>query len=503
MQQNFIENIKKFFVDKKELFKELDKSKKYAIIIAVVAIVLATGFSISYSIKNKYGILFSGLDTYDAANISEELESQGVDMKVEGDTIYVPKEEVDKLRIELSPSISNGSKGFELMDEGSDFSMTDEEFEIKKLRMFQGELEKTIKTFPQVEDAKVHITQGEESVFTKDSDPGKAAVYITLKSGNELDKTQVKSIMSLVSASSKNIPKQNVEVIDQNMTLLSEGIYDEEGNSLTGASSTNTRTAEKQLNEELQDSLIDMLEPVFGKGKVKATVNSTLSLDTVEKTSIKIDPDKVIKSEVRSENSTSDSETTGSPVDNNMTNQEESGDGGSTSTEESIEYEVGKTETKTITTPGEVKRLTASVAIDGTLSAMKLAEVEKMVSAAIGMNTDRGDDISVVSMNFVTEDTGQEDENLLEQQRNNKIALAIGLLLLVLLIIGVIIYRRRKEKLDDEYEGIDYIEDYDEDDLIKLANEGSKEISLEDEVRLFASQSPEEVTELLKTWLNE
>ena len=503
MQQNFIENIKKFFIDKKKLFKELDKSKKYAIIIAVVAILLATVFSISYSIKNKYGILFSGLDTYDAASISEELESQGVDMKVEGDTIYVPKKEVDKLRIELSPSISNGSKGFELMDEGSDFSMTDEEFEIKKLRMFQGELEKTIKTFPQVEDAKVHITQGEESVFTKDSDPGKAAVYITLKSGNELDKTQVKSIMSLVSASSKNIPKQNVEVIDQNMTLLSEGIYDEEGNSLTGASSTNTRAAEKQLNEELQNSLIGMLESVFGKGKVKATVNSALSLDTVEKTSIEIDPDKVIKSEVRSENSTSDSETTGSPVDNNMTNQEESGDGDSTSIEESIEYEVGKTETKTITTPGEVKRLTASVAIDGNLSALELTEVENMVSAAIGMNTDRGDDISVVSMNFATDDAVEEDEELLEQQRNKKIALFIGALLLVLLIIGAIIYKRRKDKLDDEYEGIDYIDDYDEDDLNRLANEGSKETSLEDEVRSFASKSPEEVTELLKTWLNE
>ena len=106
-------------------------------------------------------------------------------------------------------------------------------------------------------------------------------------------------------------------------------------------------------------------------------------------------------------------------------------------------------------------------------------------------------------MNFATDDPIEEDEELLKQQRNKKIALFIGLLLLVLLIIGAIIYKKRKDKFNDEYEGIDYIDDSDEDDLNRLANEGSKETSLEDEVRLFASKSPEEVTELLKTWLNE
>ena len=204
MQKNFIESIKEFINKSVDGFKKLDKNKKYAIGIGVVAIVLAIIFSFNYSVKNKYGILFSGLDTYDAANISKALEDKGVETKIEGNTIYVPKEQVDRLRLELSSTITNGSKGFELMDEGSSLSMTDEEFQIKKLRMLQGELEKTIKTFPQVEDARVHITQGKESVFTNENKEGKAAVYIALKAGGELDESQIKSIMSLVSASSTN-----------------------------------------------------------------------------------------------------------------------------------------------------------------------------------------------------------------------------------------------------------------------------------------------------------
>ena len=47
------------------------------------------------------------------------------------------------------------------MDSNNSFGMNDEEFKLKKQRMIQGEIEKTIKTFPQVESARVHITQGE------------------------------------------------------------------------------------------------------------------------------------------------------------------------------------------------------------------------------------------------------------------------------------------------------------------------------------------------------
>lgn len=80
--QNFVQSIKNFIKNTKDKFKALDKNKRYAIIIGIVAIVLATVFSISYGIKNKYGILFSGLDSYDAANISKVLEDKKLKLKL-------------------------------------------------------------------------------------------------------------------------------------------------------------------------------------------------------------------------------------------------------------------------------------------------------------------------------------------------------------------------------------------------------------------------------------
>ena len=508
-----MDKFKEFMTKIKAAFNKLDKSKKIAIGIGIIAVVLAIVFGITYTENNKYGVLYSGLDTVDAASVTKALEDAGIDTKIEGDIIYVPKEQVDKLRIELSSSITNGSKGFELMDEGSSLSMTDEEFQIKKLRMLQGELEKTIKTFPQVDDARVHITQGQESVFSRESTEGKAAVYVSLKTGQELEQSKIKSIMSLISASTTNIPKQNIEVIDQNMNLLSEGIYDKEGNSINGVGLTASRGAEKEVSEELQKSIVSMLEAIFGKDKVKVTVNANLNFDTVEKSEIKIDPETVIKSEIRTENTTGSGSSSGSPVDNNMTNTGDGSSSNSSSKEEQIEYEVGKTETKTITTSGEVKRITAAVAIDGTVSDDVIYNVEKMVSSALGINTERGDQLTVVSMAFnnLAQDmfVDEEVQPVLSTKEFIKYGLGAGAIaLLAIIIIVILVSKNKKSKIVEEVEE-------DPNDLIaKLVKEKEaklekeiameeSELSLEDEIRLIVSKNTNEATELIKTWLND
>lgn len=515
--KEIIDNVKNTITAKKDQFKALKKEKKIAAVVGTLAVVLSLFFGISYINNNKYQVLFSGLDSTDAANISKELEDRKIETKIEGNSIYVPKEEVDKLRLELSENISNGSKGFEIMDESSSFGMTDEEFEIKKQRMTQGEIEKTIKTFPQVESARVHITNGEESVFAKESIPGTAAVYLSLKPGTSLEPSQVRSIMSLVSASTFNIPKQNVEVVDQNMNLISEDLFDENGkvNSTNSNGLDLARKAEKQMGTDLERSIRSLLEPIFGEGKVKVAVNADLNFDSNEKTETKVNPDKVIVSESRSENKTTEKNNTGGAVDNNMNNVANNQNQSVESKDEKIEYEVGKSETKTVTAQGGINKITASVAIDGKLGAAVKKNIEDMVANTIGMDKKRGDDITIVGMPF---NDNNEPANVFEAIKQDEqlmnilkiVTIVMGVLLLI--IIGTIIamfVRKRKsikeEKIDEEAE-IDLInQKLEEIEVNRMANaeEDEESISLEEEVRKYASENPEQVTDLINSWLNE
>ena len=509
--------------EKKKNFKSMSKEKKTTLYVVTGGVVLASLFSAGYAMKNKYDVLFTGLDDIDAKNIVKQLEDESVDVKIDGSTIYVPKKEVDKLRLELSSTITNGSQGFELMDSGSGFGMTDEEFKLKKQRMIQGEIEKTIKTFPQVESARIHITPGEESVFAKDSVPGKSAVYVNLKPGQKLSEEQVSSIVSLVSASSYNIPKQNVEVIDQNMNLLSEGMFDEKGNftSTKKASELDiAREAEKKYNEDLKLSLRELLEPIFGEGKVKISVNTDLNFDTEDKKVLVVDPNRVAIKEHRSENSSTEEGVTGSPVDNNMSAPTNGTGDTSEAREENLEYITGQSETVTSVAKGEVRNISTSVVIDGVANEEDIQRVEQMVQTAVGYNPNRGDRVSVISMEF-SNALKEEEKARLEAERKQavtKMAIvtggAIGMIALVALILSILNKKKKKSEelamIDGEFEDdniADAIAEVEE--AMNIAREESAfaddktQLTLDAEIKDFAEKNPEQTVELLKIWLNE
>ena len=529
-------NVSAVVEEVKQGFKKLKKGTKIAITVTAAGILLSIFFTLGNGMTDRYNVLFSDLSSIDANTITQILEDQGIDMKVEGSSIYVKSDKVDELRLKLSSNITNGSVGFEIMDQSSGLGMTEEEFQIKKQRMIQGEIERTIKSFPQVSNVRVHITPGEESVFAKESKAGSAAVYLELKAGQQLKQSQVMSIVSLVSASSTNIPKQNVEVMDQNMTLLSEDMFDEDGNYVENSTKTSgldsARAAEKAFNEDLEKSLMKLLTPLFGEGKVKLTVNADLNFDSVEKTELKFDPNNVIKTETISENSTSDKTQSGSPVDNNMSNTAQTNGESSTSKDVSREYEVGKTETTTIVAPGEIQRVTASVAIDGNVDTQTREQVQELIETAIGLNANRGDKVTVMSTSFDTSVAEQREQEAAEARKKELIKKATtiggGVAGVVALALVALAIRKKKNKERQFFDG-EFDERDDEllmaEDIINQtlaaenANMGGKadEVDsedsfldgnvnthkLEEEIRRFASENPEQTTELIKIWLNE
>ncbi|MFI3211001.1 MAG: flagellar basal-body MS-ring/collar protein FliF [Peptostreptococcaceae bacterium] len=500
-----------------EKVKGLSLPQKIALSVVILALIATAFFGFKYMKDNKYTVLFSGLNATDSLTVTEELDKLGADSKFEGDSIYVLKDEVDKLRIQLSPKITGGSTGFELLDEGSSFGLTDEEFALNKQRIIQGELERTIETFPQVQDSRVHITQGQKSVFVEESVEGTAAVYITLKSGQTLSQEQVVSIASLVSASSFNIPKQNVEIIDQSMNLLSYGLFDDNGNvNLSKDSGLDiARDAEKQLNMDLERSIKSLLEPMFGVGKVSVSVNSNLDFDTTEITELVIDPNRVAINEDRIESTSQEQGQSGGTIDDNMSNQANDTDSNSLTEnkEEYLSFITGQTETRTIKAQGEINRITASIAINGNLDAGTMRDVEALIANTVGMDIERGDNVAVVAMEFNPVDLAQEEaEKLAEEEAAARRQMLIGLLIAIIIIaiIVFVIFRVRKSKQTEEIleeNEIDMInkqlEEMEQTRIGIVGTDDDEGVSLEDEVKNFSAENPEQVTEIINKWLND
>ena len=513
------ESLKKIW----DKFKSFGKVIKIAIIVAIIAIIVAIISAIVLKNSNKYETLFSDLEASDAQNVITKLNADKVDMKIQGNSILVDKSKVDELRMELAPTLNSGSTGYELMDSGSSFGMTDDEFNIKKLIMLQGELEKSIKSLEPVESCKVLISQAEDSVFMKKASEGSATVTLKVKTGYKVSDDQVKAIVALVSKSTSNIPEKNVEVIDTNMNLLTsktDQIDTENGkNGVSSESIKEHKDAESDYESKLQENIVNLLEPVVGQGKVTAKVNVDFDYDSKKVTDTQIDPTKAlisqdIKKEYNNDNGGAKSE---SPVDNNMSNTiaGESESTTSSSEEQTSNYDHSKTITEIIPAVGEVRRLTASVVIDGNLDGDTQEAFENAIKAAIGYSNNRNDEISVVGMNYDTaldEQKQQQVQALNDQiaaEKRNQIIkyVIIGACILAAIITVVIILIKRKRKEEEklldvmindnlpEVEPVNY-------DPIDFSTNDEKSMR-EEEIKNYAKDKPEQVAEIIKSWLSE
>lgn len=516
-----LERVKELF----EKFKSQNKKIKIAIIASLIAIIVAIVSAIVYSSKTKYEVLFSNLDATDAKAVLDQLTSDKVDAKIDSstNTIYVPEEQVDKLRLNLAPTLTSGSTGYELMDSQSSFGMTDDQFKLNKKRMIEGEIAKTIKSLEPIENVKVTITEPEGSIFAKNNnEKGTASVTLKIKQGQSVSEEQVKSIVAIVSASAQNIPRENVTVVDQNGTWLTKDLNSDDTEEINSDNISKQQKAEKDYEQKLQKAIIDLLEPIVGKNKVKAQVNAKLDFDSTQKSETTIDPNKVIVSQdiLKESNSSSTGDTvTESPVDNNMSNQiNENNKDNSTSTreEQKTNYDSGKSEVKTITAQGKVLRVTASVVVDRTLTDDEVTQLTKSISNAIGLNPVNGDQLSVVGMPFDTTaaDKAQADVQAMEAEeaanKRNMMIIIGGIVgaVVIGLLVFIIIKRRKKKEEEDEQLFDTLIDDTiipkepEAFDPIEFDKE-TENTHLENEIKKYATEKPEQVVEIIKAWLNE
>lgn len=303
------------------------------------------------------------------------------------------------------------------------------------------------------------------------------------------------------------------------MNLLTKDIEDGQ-NTVDDETITKQHTLEKNYEERLQKEVVNLLEPVAGKNKVKATINANLDFDSTQKTQTVVDPNKVIISQEssREQNNSSTGQVSESPVDNNMSNEIVNGNDNNTSSKEDqkTNYEVGKSETKVIAAPGEVKRITASVLIDANLDTATQEEIQKAVENAIGFDATRGDQVSVLGIAFDTTEEYQmqaqidEMNKQIEAQKRNRL-IVIGSIAGLIVLIGLffLIRKLRKKKKAEDEQLLDTLID---DSLIPKEPEvftpidfevKNQKTHLEQEIKKYATEKPEQVVDIIRSWLTE
>jgi len=506
----------------------LNTRQKTVFLLIGIPLLAVLVFLLSWVGKTEMAPLFTNLDTKEAAAIVEQLKERQVEYELmdQGTTVLVPKKDLYELRLEMAASgiATGGDMGWELFDQSNLVGITDFDRKLNYQRALQEELRRTIIQLEEVEQARVHLVLPEKSVFVEEETPPSASVALKLKLGRGLSSNQVRGIVLLVANSVEGLKSENVNVIDMAGNVLSDTLAMENEANLTG-SSLKHHQLQKEFEQNIETQVQSMLDRIFGPGKAIAVINAELDFDAREKRIITYG-NPIVRTETGSAQVTGSIVGGQSGVSGAMENvpdydaeepldTEETQDAITTDNLEqfSRSYELDATEEKIVFAPGEVKKMSVAVVVDGQLTPVKATEVQNLVIAAVGLDPNRGDQITVSSMTFDTtlkdelEKSFAEDAKLQELaklQETKKMWIEIGLAVFLVLVVGGIILRvmrtKRKEPLDvviNEPVPIAQVEE--ETTLTEDVIERKKQ---QEKAKRYLDEQPEQAANILKTWLS-
>ena len=412
------------------LYDKLTKQQKIIIAVAILGIVSFLIFLVVYSANKQanssYETLFNSLNAEDAARVIAQLEKDNVQYKLEdNNVIKVPKNVVYKQRIAIAALgiPKNSGVGFELFDK-QEFGATSFDQKIKHLRALEGELSRTIVALRPIKSASVSLALPKESLFVSKQTKPTASIVIMLDDERHLSRKQVRGIKNLVASAVPNLKPSDVMLIDNDGETLGD---EDEMAQMSDLSVTQQKFKTKE-EKKRQSKIIQVVAPfVGGEKKVVAQVTIEYDFSLKNSTSETYDPESVVRSEQVSEEKReggSPEQVGGVPgtvsnigpvqgLKSTQTKEKYSKNTGTTN------YEIGKTVSTTKSQFARIKRITAAVVVDGKykqkldenkektseleytpLDPAEITALTSLVSRSIGIDTKRGDAISVQNLQF-------------------------------------------------------------------------------------------------------
>jgi len=520
-------------------FANLTTGKKIFLFSSLGGIVLGLVAFVFLSGQVTWAPLVSGMKQDDAAKIVKKLDELNVKYILQpgGGGILVPVEDVDRVRLRIASSglQMGGLVGFELFDKNN-FGATEFQQQVQYKRALEGELARLITQINIIETAKVAVAIPEKSLFLDNKNHATASVVVEMSGNNRLNAAGVNTIVNLVSGAVSGLALEDVRISDSSGHLLSKGVGDNDGSEMRDKNFTYQQLVEQRTERKL----LTQLEKVTGKDRVEVRISIDMDFNISEITEDLVDPDR---SAVVSEESTKE-KSTGSRsipvgVPGVTSNSPELRAGASEIANVSDSNKQVKRTNFTNSTshvvrkkaPGEVKRMSVAVLLDGKYEYVRddngeivgspvykpwspsdLQTIEQIAKQTVGYSKARGDSITVQNIRFTKPLV--EQERLKQQQRDATRKFIIDLVRYVLvgLIIIVLIFmviRPMVMKLSAKPEDLDLLMGLPttigelEGEELEIPTEKETGIPPRDKIIEIAKQDPLKTASLVRTWLKE
>ena len=464
----------------KKLYKSLSVGQRFSILLCAVLFTSGVTWFTRQQHEASFRPLFSSLSTEDASGIIQKLKEKSIDYRINenGTSISVPEEKVAELRLEMAGAglPKTGRIGFEIFDK-TNFGITDFAEHVNYRRAVEGELERSIISIAEVEQARVHVTFPKDSVFLDSREPAKASVLLRLRPGATLSAQNVAAVTHLVSSAVEGLAPTAVSVVDMQGNLLNRARASAPGSD----SSDEALEYQQRLEHELQAKIGSTLEPLLGADKFRTAVSVECDMTTGEQSEEVFDPSKsVMLTSQRTEDAPGTTMIAGGQpgTASNLPHPapQESGTArGASRRVENVTYQSSRLTRHVKLPQGTIKRLSIAVLVDQGVqwqgkgqqmqrvlvppAPEKLKTIHDVVATAVGLTPARGDQLTVETLPFdstlnatppvaeppvAAPKKNNKPPTLMEQLKANPLMLYGGAgAIVVLMLFGFLLTRKR------------------------------------------------------------
>jgi flagellar M-ring protein FliF len=453
-----------------DFWASLPTVKRFALVFFTAASLVAVIAISVLSSREHYAYLYTELSVDDAAQMVEKLKTGQVPYQLQnnGTAIEVPEDRVAALRLEFAAGglPRGGSVGFEIFDR-SRIGATEFEQQVNLRRALEGELVRSVMSIDGVKAARVHLVLPEHRLFAAREESASASVVVKLANSANFGKREVAAVVHLVSMAVPGLSKDRISVVSTEGLTLHRPNSDAGG----GSDSSDRDTEQSRaLGSQLEADTQAQLERVVGPGNADVRVNVELNESSRERTEELYDPSKTaLRSEHKTEETSGAADNGVAGVPGAKSNLPDAQDGkaaddtaptagGGIRKTETRNWEVQRITQKTTMPPGDIKRLSVAVVLNGRYerhgeqstfvprTPEEVAALEGIVKHVVGFDATRGDDVEVRAVQFArldTDEAPQTVDRLTQVRRWLPVGIA-GLVAVIVLCALVLVWRQRR-----------------------------------------------------------
>src|SRR5579871_5792406 len=206
-----------------QLYRRLSIAQRIWLASAALAVIGAIAGLAHWNQERDFKPLFTGVAAEDAGPLLAKLRESSAEYRLSenGTTVLVPSTRVAELRIEMASAglPKSGRIGFELFDK-TNFGASEFAEQVNYHRAIEGELERSVMSIREVEQARVHVTLAKDSLYTEARQPAKASVLVKLRSAAALSPQNIAAICQLTASAVPGLSADQVSLVDTNGNLL-------------------------------------------------------------------------------------------------------------------------------------------------------------------------------------------------------------------------------------------------------------------------------------------